>query len=86
MTRTKTTLNAIKAIPREKLPGKLSKTVLGIGIAALSAIATTKWGAPWYVGWGGGILGGVTIWGELVTTPVKLLGAVVVDLWKQVKG
>jgi hypothetical protein len=86
MHETKGTIARITAIPKEKLGDKLRKTALGIGIAALSIVAVAQWGAPWWAGLGGGLLG-ATIWsGELVLTPVKLLGAVLVDLYRKATG
>lgn len=86
MTETQRTLSGLKAIPKEKLADKVRKTVLGVFLAGLGIVATWKLGAPWWVAVGSGLLG-ATVWsGELVLSPLKLLGAVVVDLWRQVKG
>jgi len=83
---TKGQIAALKDIPPEKLGTKVKKTVLGVGVTALSVVAVVKWQAPWWAGMGGGLLG-ATIWsGELVTAPFKLLGAAIVDLYKQYKG
>lgn len=83
MTHTQRTVNALKAIPKDRLADKLKKTALGVFIAALGIVCTAKFAAPWYVAVGGGLLG-ATIWsGELVVAPLKLLGAALVDLWKQ---
>lgn len=86
MTETHRTLAGLKAIPKEKLADKIRKTVLGLFLAGLGIVATWKFSAPWWVAVGSGLLG-ATVWsGELVLSPVRLLGAVVVDLWRQVKG
>lgn len=86
MTKTNATLNAIRAIPPEKLGTKLKKTAVGV-IVAGGSVAATKWlGAPWYIAVGGGLLG-ATIWsGEIVTAPLKLLGSVLADLYQKVKA
>lgn len=86
MTKTQATIRALTSIPPEKLGTKIKKTVAGVFLAALG-IAATKWfGAPWWVAVGSGLLG-ATVWsGEIVLTPFKLLGAVVVDLYKRLKG
>lgn len=77
---------AIRAIPQEKLGVKVQKTFLGLGVVALSVVAVVKWGAPWWAGMGGALLG-ATIWsGELLTAPFKALGEVVADLYKRIKG
>lgn len=86
MTETHRTLSGLKAIPKEKLATKLKKTAVGVFLAALGIVATWRFGAPWYVAVGSGLLG-ATVWsGELVVAPLKLLGAALVDLWRQVKG
>lgn len=86
MTNTQRTVSALKAIPREKLADKVRKTVAGLFLAGLGIVATWKFGAPWWVAVGSGLLG-ATVWsGELVVAPLKLLGAAVVDLWQRAKG
>ncbi len=86
MTNTQRTVSALKAIPKEKLADKIRKTVAGVFLAGLGIVATWQFGAPWWVAVGSGLLG-ATVWsGELVVAPLKLLGAAVVDLWRQVKG
>jgi hypothetical protein len=86
MHETKGTIASLRAIPREKLSDKIRKTVLGLGIVALSVGAAFLWGAPWWAGMAGTLLG-ATIWsGELVLSPIRLLGAVLVDLFRKATG
>lgn len=86
MSKTEAQMRAFRAIPAEKFAVKVKRTVLGVGVAALGILLTAYAGAPWWVAAGGGLLG-ATIWsGEMVTGAVKLIGAVVVDLWVKAKG
>lgn len=91
--RTGATITALRAIPPEKFAVKAKRTIIGVGFAGLGGWlirigATRDEVSLWLVGGGAGlILLGATVWsGELVLLPVKLLGAVLIDLWQKAKG
>ena len=86
MTRLRKSLNGLRAIPADRMRVKLQKTGIGIFLAATSILGTARWGAPWYVAAGGCLLA-ATMWsGELVLSPIRMLGAIVVDLVSKTKG
>lgn len=86
MSHTKTQINALRAIPKEKLSVKLQRTVLGLlfVVGAIAGAIAAQW--PWYVVVTLALFG-ATIWsGEIVTGALKIVLAAFKDVWGTVKG
>lgn len=63
----------LDAVPEEKWPRMVQRTVLGLMLIAFGAVGAVRLGWPWYVV-SGFVLVGSTVWsGQLVTNALKAL-------------